>query len=85
MLALVADGGMAMVIGFAIKELFRMRGAEWISAQTAGVTVMVAAMHNLIHLSPDLFSMIFTLDYVQLVQTTTEMRSLVLMGYVVPF
>ncbi|WP_298292344.1 hypothetical protein [uncultured Litoreibacter sp.] len=85
MLAFAADGAMALAIGFMFKQAFRMKGAEWISAQTMGVTVMVASMHNLIHLQPKLFSQIFTPDYVDAILSYTEFRTLMAAGYVLPF
>ncbi len=85
MLSLVADGGMALAIGFFFKQLFKMKGAEWISAQTMGVTVMVASMHNLIHLQPGLFAKIFTPDYVEFILGYTEFRTLMAAGHVIPF
>ncbi len=85
MLALVADGAMALAIGFMFKQAFKMEGAEWISAQTMGVTVMVASMHNLFHIDPVLMSLIFTPEYVDSVLSYTEFRTLMAGGYLVPF
>ncbi len=85
MLALVADGAMALAIGFMFKQAFRLEGAQWASAQTMGVTVMVASMHNLFHMNPFLFSLIFTPEYVDAVLSYTEFRTLMAGGYMIPF
>ena len=85
MMSLIADGGMALAVGFFFKQLFKMEGAEWVGAQTMGVTVMVASMHNLIHLNPALFAKIFTPDYVKFIMSYTEFRTLQFGGYVMGF
>ena len=85
MLAFMADGAMAMAIGFMFKQAFRLEGADWVGAQTFGVTVMIAAMHNLVHLFPYAFSLMFTPEWVELVIGYSEPRSLQIMGYMVPF
>ena len=85
MLALVADGAIALAIGFVFKQGFKLEGAEWAAAQTFGVTVMVAGMHNLVHLNPMLFALIFTPDWVDLTLSYTELRSLQIGGSMIPF
>ncbi|PTX55846.1 hypothetical protein C8N43_0493 [Litoreibacter ponti] len=84
-LATVADGGMALAIGFCFKQMFSMEGAEWASAQAAGVAVMVASMHNLVHIWPETFSLIFDPDWTRFVLDTTDFRTARIMEYVLPF
>lgn len=85
MLALVADGAMAMALGFMFKQGFKVEGKEWVAAQTFGVSVMVASMHNLVHLFPYTFALIFTPEWVELVLSYTELRSLQIGGRAFPF
>ncbi|EPX79067.1 hypothetical protein [Litoreibacter arenae] len=84
-LATVADGGMALAVGFCLRQMFKLEGAEWISAQAAGVTVMVAAMHNLVHIWPDTFALIFDPEWTAFVLDTTEFRTMRIMEYILPF
>lgn len=85
MLAVVADGGIAMCLGFVLKQAFRLEGSEMIAAQTAGVTVMVGAMHNLVWLFPAAFVWLFSEEWVLFTLEFSQFRTIRYMGYLLPF
>lgn len=79
-LVMMIDGIIAVGAGFALKELFKISDKSLQLAQTVGVFMMIVLMHNLVHMVPGLFGMIFSPEWVQDVLTTTEPKSILFRG-----
>ena len=77
---MLIDAGLAMAIGFVLKQLFRLKGAAQETAKTVGVVAMICTMHNLVHMWPGAFEMAFSPDWVSDVIEMTEPKSILFRG-----
>lgn len=66
-----ADLLMASAIIFALKNLFHMPTKELLMAQTVGMILMFVLMHNLVHLAPFPFELLFSKEWVEMIEDTT--------------
>ena len=79
-MVMMIDGAIAAGTGFALKNLLSIEDKSLQFAQTVGVVIMVLAMHNLVHLAPKAFSVVFSPEWTQDVLETTEPKSLLFAG-----
>ncbi len=79
-IVMMIDGGIAVVAGFALKQLLSIENKTLQLAQTVGVGIMILTMHNLVHLSPAVFSTVFSPEWTEEVIESTEPKSLLFMG-----
>ena len=78
------DVGIAAVLAFVIRALFRFRGSfQWATALAMAVTLVM--MHNFVHTNPDLFTTLFTVDWVQSVLSETREGTLMVAGNTIRF
>jgi hypothetical protein len=81
---MIMDVVAASAAGLFLKMIFRIRSQHYKSAQTVGVLAMVALMHNAVHSAPRVFSMVFSPEWVEQVQTSTEPKTAIFAGYMIP-
>ena len=74
------DGGLALAIGFVLKQIFRFSGKAQETAKTVGIFVMICVMHNLVHMWPGAFEMAFSPEWVTDVIETTEPKTILFRG-----
>jgi hypothetical protein len=79
-LAMLADFAAALVFAIVLKAVLGTRNPQFMSAQVIGAGVMVLAMHNLVHLDPDLWSLAFPKAWVNEVVVTTLPHSILIKG-----
>jgi hypothetical protein len=79
-LAMLADFAAALVFAIVLKAVLGTRNPQFMSAQVIGAGVMVLAMHNLVHLDPDLWSLAFPKAWVNEVVVTTQPHSILIKG-----
>lgn len=79
-LMMMLDAGMALGVGFALTQIFRLEGKEYKTAQAFGVAAMVATMHNAVHWAPNPFAAVFSPQWVSDVQEFTEPNSILFRG-----
>lgn len=77
---MMVAGGMGMAASFVLAQLFRLRTKDFGFAQVLGVFASVCAMHNLVHLRPDLFELAFSREWVAQMIAATEPMSIVFRG-----
>ncbi len=74
------DGGLALAIGFVLKQMFRLSGKVQETAKTMGIFAMICVMHNLVHVWPGAFEKAFSPEWVTNVVETTEPNSVLFRG-----
>jgi len=74
------DGGLALAIGFVLKQMFRFSGKVQETAKTVGIFAMICVMHNLVHILPGAFEWAFSPEWVTDVIETTEPKSILFRG-----
>ena len=79
-MVMMIDGAIAAGAGFALKNLLAIEDKSLQFAQSVGVVIMVLGMHNLVHLAPKAFSVIFSPEWTQEVLQYTEPKSLLFAG-----
>jgi hypothetical protein len=77
---MLMDASMALIFAFILRWMFQYRAPVMKSASTIGVACMIVAMHNFVHLAPDIFSVVFPAEWVRNVIVTTEMDSVLFRG-----
>lgn len=78
------DLGMALAVSFVLKNAFRLDGKEWAIAQTAGIVGMSAIFHNFVHMWPEVFSGLFSPEWVEFEMWLNAYGTISFLGYVVP-
>lgn len=81
---LMVDAGMAIVAVFIFGGMIGQKTLVHMMAQTAGVAVMVVAMHNLVWIAPEQFAQVYGAEYVAQVQSATLPMSINLRGDIIP-
>lgn len=81
----VMDLGIAAVLAFILGAMLKHATLRHMVAQTAGIAVMIVAMHNLVWLFPSEFAQVYSQDYVEQVQALTSPQSLYLNGATLAF
>lgn len=79
-MVMMIDGAIAAGTGFALKNMLSIEDKSLQFAQTVGVVIMVLGMHNLVHMAPKAFSVIFSPEWTEEVLLTTEPKSLLFAG-----
>ncbi len=69
---LVMDFGMAFLAGFVLQQVFNFKRPEHIGAKSFGMGLGAFTMHMPVHLSPGLFSILFSEAWVNQVLRVTE-------------
>lgn len=80
---LAMDFGMAAMVAFALRMMFRLESKAHMTAKTIGIAVMIATMHNGVHAYPELAAVIFSQEWVDQVTELTEPNSLLIRGVTV--
>lgn len=75
---LIIAAGVAIVLG----SILRQKTWRHMTAQMAGIGIMVVAMHNLVWMYPEPFAQVYSQAWVDMVQQTTTPQSLALRGAV---
>ena len=71
-----AAGITALIIG----GLLRLKTMPHMGAQIAGMGAMFATMHNLVWMFPEQFALVYSQEFVSMVQATTTAGSVTFMG-----
>lgn len=79
-LDLIANGGLGMIAGFLLTQMFRLSGKEHLAAQSVGVLAAICTLHNLVHWFPKVSEALFSPAWVNGVLTTTEPNSILFRG-----
>ncbi|NNF23986.1 MAG: hypothetical protein HKN63_04180 [Rhodobacteraceae bacterium] len=79
-LAMILDFVMAGAVTFFLTSLLNTRGSEFTLAKTAGIAVMIATMHNMVHFQPTAFGKVFSPEWVEEVVYVTEPNSVLFRG-----
>lgn len=79
-LGMIMDGALAAAAGFALRQIFKFEAAVFLTAFNFGVAATIVTMHNLVHLAPAPFALVFSEDWVAQVIETTEPKSILFMG-----
>lgn len=79
-LAMILDFAMAGAVTFVITSLLDTKGSEFTMAKTAGIAVMITAMHNFVHAQPTVFGKVFSPEWVEEVVYATEPNSVLFRG-----
>lgn len=74
----VVDIALAATAALLLVVVFRKTSFAHLLATTAGVVVMLAAMHNLVWVAPDTFAQLFSEDWVAGILSATEPNTFVL-------
>ena len=78
------DVGIAAVLAFVIRAIFRFRGSyQWATALAMALTLVM--MHNFVHANPEMFTTLFTADWVQSVLSETREGTLMVAGETIRF
>lgn len=72
--------GVAGVITLVLGGMLRLKTMPHMGAQFAGAGAMIASMHNLVWMFPDQFALIYSPEFVSMVQATTTAGSVTFMG-----
>lgn len=72
--------GSAGIVALLIGGMVRLKSVPHMGAQFAGVGAMIATMHNLVWMFPEQFALIYSAEFVSMVQATTTAGSLSFMG-----
>lgn len=74
-LEMALSGGLGIALSFVLAQMFRLTSKEHKGMQSAGVFVMVCALHNLAHWAPGPMAVVFSSEWVQRVQTDSPPNS----------
>ncbi len=77
---LLMDCGIAGVLAFVVGGMIRHKSLRHMMAQTAGIAIMLVAMHNLVWMFPTEVAQVFPQDYIEQVRAVTEPQSLYVVG-----
>lgn len=82
---LVMDFVIAMMLSSIIGVIFRIGIKDYIGIRIAGVIAAMIGLHNLVHLYPQKFEMVFSPVWVGIVINNTEPNSLLVRGVSIAF
>ncbi|WP_321363841.1 hypothetical protein [uncultured Celeribacter sp.] len=77
---LALDVILAIAIAFLLREAVSMSAVKRMGTQFAGILLAIMTMHNVVHEMPDLFSRLFSAQWVDYVTHTTEPGTLYFRG-----
>lgn len=78
---LALDVLFAIVVAFLLREAVSLSAVKRMGAQVAGILLAVVTMHNVVHQMPDVFSRLFSSQWVAHVTETTEPGTLYFRGH----
>ncbi|WP_417277603.1 hypothetical protein [Celeribacter sp.] len=78
---LALDVIFAIFVAFILRELVSLSAVKRMGTQFAGILLAIVTMHNVVHEMPDLFSKLFSQQWVQYVTGTTEPGTLYFRGH----
>ncbi|WP_460273567.1 hypothetical protein [Celeribacter sp. ULVN23_4] len=70
----------AVLIAFILRELVSLSAVKHMGAQFAGILLALVTMHNVVHEMPDLFSRLFSPQWVSHVTATTDPGTVSFLG-----
>lgn len=79
-LDLLIDVVFAIAIAFLLRELVSLSAIRQMGAQFAGVLLALVTMHNVVHHNPEVFSRLFSAEWVSHVTQTTDPGTLLFRG-----
>ena len=79
-ITMAIDAGLALAIGFVLKQMCRLSGKIQETAKTLGIFAMICVMHNLVHTWPGAFEIAFSPEWVSDVIETTQPQSILFRG-----
>jgi hypothetical protein len=82
---MMIDAGVGLGLAVIVTALVRLHGKAAFAAQVAGVLAMLLLMHNLVHLAPTSFAMLFSAPWVVEVTATTAPGSFLIQGVYIVF
>ncbi len=71
----------AIVVAFILREAVSLSAVKRMGAQFAGILLAIVTMHNVVHTMPDVFSKMFSEDWVTHVTQTTDPGTLYFRGH----
>ena len=74
---------MASCVGMVLRIAMAVQGKDKLLMQTVGVWAGILGLHNLVHLQPDLFSMLFSPQWVSAVLAQAPFQSLMFRDLIV--
>lgn len=78
---LALDVVIAIFVAFILREMLSLSAVKRMGTQFAGILLAFVTMHNVVHEMPDLFSKLFSQQWVQHVTDTTEPGTLYFRGH----
>jgi hypothetical protein len=82
---MMIDAGVGLGLAVIVTALVRLHGKAAFAAQVAGVLAMLLLMHNLVHLAPTSFALLFSAPWVVEVTATTAPGSVLIQGVSIGF
>ena len=73
---MIIDGVLAGVIVWFLRMAIKSDDKEMLAAQSVGIWVALTMMHNLVHLVPDMWAVIYGADWVAMILETTSPSSI---------
>ncbi|MEL7104700.1 MAG: hypothetical protein AAGM21_02185 [Pseudomonadota bacterium] len=73
---MVGNGVLAAGLGFVVRNAMKFEGKEFTTANTAGIILMVASIHNLFHFVPGPMAMMYSPDHVAMMVDSSVPYSL---------
>ncbi|SFI82331.1 hypothetical protein [Celeribacter neptunius] len=77
---LALDVIFAVAVAFLLREAVSLSAVKRMGTQFAGILLAIVTMHNVVYEMPDLFSKLFSPEWVQHVRATTEPGTLYFRG-----
>jgi len=78
---MLIDGVLAMALGFVIGQMTALKSASQMLAKGFGVTACVVGMHLLVHRAPDLFTELFSPEWVNQIITSTDRNGILFLSF----
>ena len=82
---LALESALALILCVAVGRWIWHDAGRMRSWQAMGVLFMAVGWHNIVHLVPNLFRLLFSEIWTAHVLATTEFSSLIIRGYTIPF
>lgn len=79
---MVGEFLMASSVGMVLRIAMAVQGKDKLMAQTVGVWAGIVGMHNLVHKMPDLFTTLFSAEWVASAMASAPFQSIIFRGVV---
>lgn len=73
---MVGNGVLAAGLSFVLRNAMKFEGKEFATANTAGIILMVASIHNLFHFAPEPMAVVYSAEHVAMMVDTSVPYSL---------